>query len=85
MTRKEGHGNKHRGSSPEGCWKLAGDNIPGHRAIMTPRPGGAPDERKICQGMQAQSRLDLDFYISTLCPIGLRVLPANRVNRLKTG
>jgi hypothetical protein len=67
MTHKEGHANRHRGSNPEGCRKLAGDNIPGECAIMISRPGGAPEERKVSQGMQAQSRLDLDDGISTLC------------------
>jgi hypothetical protein len=67
MTRKESHGNRHRGSSPEGCWKLAGDDIPGQCIIMTLRPGGAPEECKVSQGMEAQSRLDLDYGISTLC------------------
>jgi hypothetical protein len=38
--------------------------------MMTPRPGGAPDERKASQGMEAQSRLDLDFGISPLCLCG---------------
>jgi hypothetical protein len=63
MTRKESHQVAGRGGSLEGCWKLAGDNIPGLCTIMTPRPGGAPEERKISQGMEAQSRLDLSCGI----------------------
>jgi hypothetical protein len=55
MTYKEPHQIGHRAGSLEGCWKLAGDNIPGHRAVMTPRPGGAPEKCKPKQGMEAQS------------------------------
>jgi hypothetical protein len=55
--------------------------------MMTPRPGGAPEERKVSQGMQAQSRLDLDFGIFTLYPLRL-CLPTvalAKVGRLACG
>jgi hypothetical protein len=54
---------------------------------MSLRPGGAPEKRKISQGMEAQSRLDLDFCILTLCPLCL-CLPRRsdlaRRNNVKT-
>jgi hypothetical protein len=65
MTCKEHHRFGCHGVSLEGCWKLAGGNTSGHRAIMTPRPGGAPEERKVSQGMEAQTRLDLGCGITS--------------------
>jgi hypothetical protein len=32
--------------SPAGCWRLAGDNIPGNRSIIPSRPGGALEHLK---------------------------------------
>ncbi len=66
MTRKEGHGNGHRGSSPEGCWKLTGDNIPGQCAVMTPRQVCGVQLRqfkvlKVIKGIIPKSTMDLGW------------------------
>jgi hypothetical protein len=64
MAHKEGHGNRQRGSSLKGCRKLAGDN-PGQCAIMTPRPGGAPEQSrrfkvlKVIKGIIPKSTVNL--------------------------
>ncbi len=79
MTRKEGHQASHRGSSPEGCRTLARDNIPGQCTIMIPRPGGVPDERKLKQGMQPKSTLDLGCAVSQrLCFSAVKKLFENK-------
>jgi hypothetical protein len=56
MACKEHHRIGYRAGSLEGCWILAGDNVPGYHALMTSRPGGVPENRKVRQGMQSKSR-----------------------------
>ncbi len=56
MACKEHHRIGRFAGSLEGCWILAGGNTPGHRALMTSRPGGALEKCKLKQGMQSKSR-----------------------------
>jgi hypothetical protein len=64
-VQRPSHYNAHCRNSPEGWRKLAGDNIPGHHAPMTPRPGGAPESLslfkilKVIKGIILKSTLDL--------------------------
>ena len=51
MAFKEHHRIERRAGSLEGCWILAGDNVPGYHALITSRPGGAPEEHKVIQGI----------------------------------
>jgi hypothetical protein len=64
-VQRQNHSNGRWWSSPKGCRKLAGDNIPGHHAIMTSRPGGAPEQLrqfkvlKVIKGIMPKSTVDL--------------------------
>jgi hypothetical protein len=62
-VQRQNHSNGRWWSSPKGCRKLAGDNIPGHHAIMTSRPGGAPEQLrqfkvlKVIKGFPIRSQI----------------------------
>jgi hypothetical protein len=67
-AQKESHRNRHRVSSPEGCWKLAGDNIPGHRAILISRPGGAPENLRLFKVLKVIKGIIPKFTLDLGCP-----------------